>query len=124
MTTEGRRISGGRAFSGSLTPGRGRTALDVAALPRMFLEATPHDIERFPEHDSQVFLRAVANHRDFVPSHLDVDPDPELVPALMMAVRDVRDHMARNKSGKQRVQLADALANLSFDHRIGPQAWK
>ena len=97
-------------------PAAGRDlSFDVATLAGVVLETPARDVECPPQDEPGVLLRAVPGHGDFLSTHLDVDPDSEIVAALAMTMRDVGDDMAGDDSRAERVQFICALADLSFN---------
>src|SRR5262245_48004659 len=112
-------FSGGGATSRGWTPARGDPPFDVPPLARMLLQTTPRDVKGAPQHEPEVLLRAVTRHGDLFAPDFDVDANTKVVAALVVTMGNVGDNVAGNDSGTDCIELASALADFSFDERIG-----
>jgi len=65
----------------------------------MILQSPPRDGEHAPQHELLIFLRTFAGHRNLLTPHLDIEAHAKIVAALMMAVRNVGNHMAGDDAG-------------------------
>src|SRR5262245_6903281 len=103
---------------GERPPVRGHPPFHVPTLPGVLLEAPPRDVERLFQHELEILLRPVPRHSNLVPPDLDVDADAEVVAPLVMPMRNVSNHVARDDPGTERIELAGAFADFGFDERI------
>jgi hypothetical protein len=111
-------FSGGRTTSGGRAPARRHPPFDVPPLVRVLPEATPRNVKGLPQHELEVFLRAVTSHGNLFTTDLDVDAHAEVVPALVVAMGNVGDDVAGNDPRADRVEFACTFADFGFNERV------